>query len=116
VDGSHSFAVSLSTNDFDPSLLIASGSYLPFSLGVYGLARDASLDWSHTISLTSVTAFDANGNPLAPGDYSLAFATNAAAADPVPEPGTLSLIGVGVIVPCRNWLRRRRAQRRQSAA
>lgn len=112
LEGAHATSFTLRTNDFDPTLLLTSGTYLPFSLGIHGRAFNASLDWPATITLTSVSAFDANGVQLTPDQFSVVFGVNGAAPAAVPEPGTLVLLAGGLLA--RAW-RSRRPVRKDAA-
>ena len=105
-EGAGAFVTSVRTNDLDPGLLVGDGLYLPFSLGMYGRISDATLDWSQTILLTGIRAFDQSGNQLSPDQFTASFVSGLQVPGvSVPEPSALGLLTVGLVVSA--WRRRR---------
>ena len=84
--------------------VVASGTYLPTTVTLYGDVRNASIDWSHTLVLNAVNVLQ-GGRVLGADEYTI-FSTNGTAAfapferrlpTQVPEPAVLLLVGVALI-------------------
>jgi hypothetical protein len=73
--------------------------------GQYPLFADA--DFSHTLLMTGVHAFDSSGQDITADAFG-GFASNGNSVAPVPEPGSASLLAVGLAVVAGLQGRRRR--------
>jgi hypothetical protein len=99
--GTHTLMAAIATNDFDATRLLGSDTYSPVSFGFHGRAFNALLDWSHTIELLAVNAFDGSGNPLAPGTFDVSFVSGLTVPPPstsVPEPGAFALFSLAAAI------------------
>lgn len=101
--GAFNGTVTLAMNDANSANSIASGTYLPFTLGVWGDVADATASWENMISLADVLVKDTSGHILATQDYILRSANgsvyfssfqNPAAA--VPLPSSLLLLSLAI--------------------
>jgi hypothetical protein len=110
--GPTSLTVRLRTDDIQPSLLISSDSYLPYTIGAWALTSNGALDFSNTVSLVDVNAYQ-DGVQLSDDQFTI-FSTNQNPAFKpfehtlaVPEPSTASLMIAGLLglVGARRWLR-----------
>jgi hypothetical protein len=96
--------VTLKSTDSDPDYLVQSGTYLPFTVSLWGTVNHANLDWGDTVELVDVHAFQ-DGVELGNSQFTIQsnndegyFADFAHTMD-VPEPGTLFLaLGLGLVV------------------
>jgi hypothetical protein len=104
--GTFNNTVTLATNDANEANTIASGTYLPFTLGIWGDVANATASWENMISLADVLVKDTAGNLLDSQDYILRSANDsnyfAAFENPpaaVPLPSSLlmfSLASAGI--------------------
>lgn len=69
--GALSGTVTLAANDANSANVVASGTYLPFTFGIWGDVANAEASWENIISLADVLVKDTSGNILAPQDYTL---------------------------------------------
>ena len=83
--------------------LVRSGTFLPLSLTSFGEAADGLVDYFGSIELEDVRVLGEDGKPLDPSDYTLlgqndAFEpfNNEAPSSEIPEPASLTLLGVGL--------------------
>lgn len=74
--GAFNGTVTLAMNDANHANVIASGTYLPFTLGVWGDVANAEASWENMISLADVLVKDTAGNILAAQDYILRSAND----------------------------------------
>lgn len=82
--------------------LISDGSLLPMSLSQWGEVTNGIINWQNTITMTDVRLFNESGALLNPSQYSLmsnnpTYFPGASSSAPVPEPGMMSLMAMGVI-------------------
>jgi hypothetical protein len=97
LDGFFDATVTLSTNGLDPDVLVESGSYLPISVTAVGIVNgSASVDFLNTVELTDFSVTDMDGDPL-PAVVTSALDPDNPLVNIVPEPGTLLLLGSGVV-------------------
>lgn len=102
--------VILKSTDLHPGnsdYLVGSGTYLPFSISLWGITKNASLYWSDTVVLTDVQAFqyDEHGNSVELEDSQFTILSNNDALNfadfehttTVPIPGALWLLGSGLV-------------------
>lgn len=98
----YSGQITLASTDANPANLIDSGTYLPFSLGLWGDALDAKIDWGGAVYLSGVVVKDAAGKTLGNDQYTILSANDSSAfsafqnPSPVPVPPTLVLLGAGL--------------------
>jgi hypothetical protein len=102
---STSATVTLKSTDSDPTNLVQSGAYLPFTVSLWGLANNASLDWANTVELVGVQAFQ-NGLELDISQFTVMsnnnegfFSNYTHVMEPtnaVPEPSTILLLSAGL--------------------
>ena len=98
----YSDVVTLSTNGQDAGLEVASGTWLPISIGLWGNSHQSNIDWSNSFTVEEVVVLDAaTGNLLAPFEYAAVSRNdNFPSNGEIPEPATLLLLlgAVGVVV------------------
>ena len=104
--GAFNGAMTLAMTNTNSANLFASGTYLPFTFGIWGDVANAEASWDNIISLADVLVKDTNGNILAAQDYILRSANGskyfAAFENPpaaVPLPSSLlmfSLASAGI--------------------
>jgi hypothetical protein len=72
--------------------LIQSGTYVPYSVSVWGTVINGNLDWGNTVEFVGYTAFQ-NGVQLTANEFTIREGIQSA---PVPEPSTILLLGLGL--------------------
>lgn len=73
-------------------------------------AGAGSADFFNTMLLTGLLPRDANGDPVLNAVFSAASGTSYSVRGVVPEPGSLLLLGTGLVAVARRWRRRTRSR------
>jgi hypothetical protein len=73
--------------------LIESGTYVPFSVSVWGTVINGDLNWANTIDSFEFTAFQ-DGRQLDSNEYTIQYGV---LGTPVPEPSTWVMLGLGLM-------------------
>lgn len=80
------------SNDGD-GYLIKSGTYVPYSVGVWGTVNNGALDWAHTVGFVGFTVFQ-EGRQLASDEFTI---VENVGAIPEPESYAMLIAGLGLL-------------------